>query len=189
MSFVVPALAWVGSALGATEATAAGVGALAIGTGASALGSVMQGEGQSQASEYNAAIARQNAIIAQQQGAAAVQAQQRDASRKIGTMVANYGASGVQTDSGSPLDVLADSAAMATLDSLTLKYNYALKAAGYGSQATLDDMQAKTSSTSGVLGAVGTGLNGLSKGLSMYKDFGGNPIPGFGGYSSSGSPY
>lgn len=154
---------------------------LIAGTGAAAFGSVMQGEAQAQASEYNAAVARQNAVIAQQQGAAAVQAQQRDAARKIGSMVANYGASGVQTDSGSPLDVLADSAAMATLDSLTLKYNAALKAAGYQSQATLDNMQAETASTSGVLNAGASAL----KGYSMYTAFSGNAIPGFG--SSSGT--
>lgn len=147
---------------------------LIAGAATQTVGSLIQGESQAQSSEYNAAIARQNAVIAQQQGEAASQAQQRDSARQIGRMKAAYGASGVQLDSGSPLDVLADSAAMATLDNLTVKYNYALKAAGLQSQAAIDDMQAGTSRTSGVLGAGASAL----KGYSMYTAFGGNAIPG-----------
>lgn len=174
MAFVVPFFATIGSALGASSAAAAATGALATGVGVSALGSVVQGEGQAQASEYNAAIARQNALITQQQGDAAVQAQQRDSARQIGRMKAAYGASGVQLDSGSPLDVLAESASMAALDSLTLKYNYALKAAGLQSQASLEDKQASTSRTSAILGAGSSVL----KGYGMYTALSGSAIPG-----------
>lgn len=154
--------------------------------GTQAVGSLIQGESQAQASEFNAAIARQNAQIAQQQGAAAVQAQQRDAARRIGSMVANYGASGVQVDSGSPVDVLADSAAMATLDRLTLQYNYALKAAGFENQAKVDDMNATTSRTSGLFGAASAGM----KAYGTYQYYNGTPVPNFGSrvnsYNGSG---
>ena len=132
------------------------------------IGSTMQGESNAQASQYNAAVAQRNAVIARDQGEAAAQAQQRAASRQMGSMLANYGASGVQTDSGSPLDVLADSARMAALDNLTIKYNAALRAAGYESESTLENARAKTSRTSGILGA---GSN-ILRGYSMFTQMG-----------------
>jgi hypothetical protein len=149
-----------------------------VGTGVSAFGSLMQGQSQAQSSEYNAAIQRQNAIIAQQQSQAAVEAQQRNAARTIGTMVANYGASGVQVDSGSPLDVLADSARMAELDKLTTQYNYQLKAMGYDQQANLADMNAQSATTSSLINAGATAVKGY--GQYQYMQNGGTPIPTFG---------
>ena len=139
-----------------------------VGAATAAVGAVSQGQAAGQAADYNAQVAQQNAVIAQQQGDAAAQAQSRDAQRKIGSMIASYGASGVQADAGSPLDVLADSVRMATLDNLTTKYNYALKAQGFGNQATLDTMNAETSRTSGLL----NGAAALMKGGTAIPTFG-----------------
>lgn len=141
-----------------------------------AVGSLMQGESTAMSYEYKAQIAQQNAQIARGQGQAAVEMQQRNAARTTGKMVASYGASGVQMDSGSPLDVLADSAAMATLDKLTLQYNTALKAAGYESQSNLDSMGVTTSRTSSYLQAASDFMGGASDSASR-----GTPIPTFGG--------
>lgn len=160
--------------------TAIGSKAAVVSTGMSVAGSLIKGESQAQAYNYNAGIAAQNAQIAREQGEAAVQAQQRNAARRIGTMIANYGASGVQVDSGSPLDVLADSAAMATLDSLTIRYNYALKAAGFENQAALDRAAAKSSRTSGYFNAIGAGLSGYAGMKSMGFGAGSTSIPAFG---------
>lgn len=134
------------------------------------VGAAMQGEGNAQASQYNAQVAQRNAVIARDQGEAAAQAQQRAASRQMGSMLANYGASGVQTDSGSPLDVLADSARMAALDNLTIKYNAALRAQGFESESALENSRAKASRTSGILGA-GTSF---LRGYGMYAQMGSN---------------
>lgn len=120
------------------------------------IGNILQGQGQAMSAEYNAQIANQNAEVARQQGVAASQAQQRTATRAISAATAAYGASGVQTDSGSPVDVLAESARMATLDNLTLKYNYALKSLGYNNQASLNQAQAQYASTASVLQAAGS---------------------------------
>lgn len=128
-----------------------------------AFGSLYEGEAAAQAQEYNASIARRNADIAQQQSAAAVQAQQRSASRAMGAIKANYGASGVQMDGGSPLDVLADSVTMATLDKLTIEYNYALKAQGLQQQANLSEMAAKTARTSSYFNAAADIMDSASQ--------------------------
>lgn len=165
------------------------------GLGLSAFGAYQSGQNQAAAAQasaqaqaanaaaatYNAQIADQNAQIMRDQEAAAVASQQRDAARTIGAMIAGYGASGVQGDTGSPLDVLADSARTAELDKLTLQYNYELKARDYNNQATLDRMNAANGlaasttyassagnySTAGTLNAIGTGLTGMAKIMNM----------------------
>lgn len=152
------------------------------GAATSAFGSILGGEGQAGAAEFNAAVARQNAAVAQQQGQAAIEAQQRDYARKMGSMVASYGASGVEVDSGSPLEAVADSARMATLDSLTLKYNADLRAAGYQNTAMMEDMKAKTARTSAMLNAGSNLMTGYGKYLGMT----GTAIPGI-GYGEAGT--
>ena len=149
---------------------------LIAGTVFKAVGAVTKGESQAVASEYNAAIARQNAEIARAQGAAAVAAQQREAARSMGRAIAAYGASGVQVDAGSPLDVLADAAANAELDKLTIQYNAELKARGRGQQAALEAMGATTARTSGLLNAGAAILDGAAE----YRSTTGRSIPIFG---------
>lgn len=121
-------------------------------------GNIIQGQGQKLAADYNATIARQNAEIATQQGVAASEAQQRDAARKIGAATAAYGASGVSGDSASATDVLAESARNATLDNLTLKYNYALKSQGLRNQAQLSETEGEYASTASILNAASGGM-------------------------------
>lgn len=146
--------------------------------GVKMIGTFQKGSADAGAAEYNAGIADQNAAITTQQGEAAAQMQGRAAARAQGSAIAAYGASGVQTDSGSALDVLADSAAQATLDNLTTKYNYALKSQSYSNQAALDRSSAGNARTAAVLGMSEAALNGVSK----LKE---KLIPDFG--SSSGS--
>lgn len=141
-----------------------------------AIGSVISGEAQASAARYNAAIAQQNATIAEQQGEAAAEQQSIAARRKIGSMVASYGASGVDGNSGSAAEVLMDSARSAMLDHLTVKYNYALRARSYRNQAALDESNANNAETAMVFNA----LSSLSSGY-------GSPIPNFSGTSGAGS--
>lgn len=141
---------------------------LIAGTAVGAVGSIVKGESEAVAYEYNASVARRNAQTSAEQGVAAVEAQQRNSVRRIGAAIAAYGASGVQVDSGSPMDVLADSARMAELDRLTTQYNYALKGAGYQSQAQLADMGAETARTSGYLNALSVGGQGAARAIPMF---------------------
>lgn len=133
--------------------------------GMNVYGQHQQNKANREAMEYNAAINMQNAELARQQGLAEAESQARDAKRTVGSMVASYGASGVQTDVGSPLDVLADSARMAMLDNLTIKYNAEMKARAYEQQAQLD-LMGGGSSTANALGVLGAGLNAFG----FYKN-------------------
>jgi len=141
-----------------------------------AAGSIISGTAQAGAARYNAAIATQNATIAEQQGEAAAQSVDRNARRKIGSMIAGFGASGVDQTTGSATDVLADSVRMATLDKLTTKYNYALRAVSYRNQAKLDETNANNAETAMVFNAMANLTGGY-----------GSPIPNFSATSGEGS--
>lgn len=138
----------------------------------SAYAAVRAGQAQSAQAKYTAAVARQNADAANQQGAAAAAAQHRDAMRKLGLMQANYGASGVDQSTGSPLDVFSDAVGQSTLDNLNTKYNYQLKALGYNNSSTLDSAAASDATTSSYLSAAGSLLGGAGKAYGQYSGTG-----------------
>lgn len=144
----------------------------------SAVGAVRQAQAAEAASNYNAQLARQNAQIAEAQGNAASEAQQRDSQRRLGAALAAYGASGVQTDTGSPTDVLADSARSAALDNATIKYNAKLRALGLQAQANLDEANATNSRTAGYINATSMLLSGAATAYGMR---GGSTPPNAGG--------
>lgn len=149
---------------------------LAIGSAAvSAYGAVRAGQAQSAQAKYSSRLAQQNADAARQQGAAAAAAQHRDAIRKLGLMQANYGASGVDQSTGSPLEVFSDAVGQSTLDNLNTKYNYQLKALGYQNSATLDSMAASEATTSGYLSAAGSLLGAASDAYGRNRG-GGTPV-------------
>jgi hypothetical protein len=146
--------------------------ALVIGAVISAYSAVRAGQAQSAQAKYMGKVAQQNADATLQQGAAAQAAQRKDAMRKLGLMEANYGASGVDSSTGSPLDVLSDSVGQSTLDNLNTKYNYQLKALGYQNSAALDDATASNATTSGYLSAAGSLLGGAGKAYGQYSGTG-----------------
>lgn len=145
-----------------------------------AVSAISQASQASNAAKYNAQVAEQNAQIARQQGAAAAEAQARQAKQQLGKMQANYAASGVDVGQGSPLDVLADSAAQAELDNLNTRYNYDLRARGFDNTSNLERSNASNAMSSGYLNAAGgalkaySGAGGSFGGGSMG---GGTPIP------------
>lgn len=155
-------------------------GTAAAGTALAAVGSIRQGQAAAGAANYNAQLAEQNAQVAAAQGEAAAEAQRRDSQRNIGKALALYGASGVQTDTGSPSDVLADSARNASLDNLTIKYNAKLRAMGLEAQAGLDRANASNSESAGYLNATSTLLSGASRVAGM-RSGAGTGTPSLGG--------
>ena len=132
-------------------------------------GAIRAGQAQSNAANFNSAVAQRNVQISDAQGEAAGESQQRDAARRIGTATAAYGASGVQLADGSPADVLAESARNATLDNLTLKYNYKLRGLGYQTQANLESSNATNARTASYFNAASSALQ---SGSQMYTNFG-----------------
>lgn len=139
----------------------------------STVATISQASAASKADKYNAAVATQNSQVATDQADMSLQTQQTDAYRKLGSIKAAYGASGVTTD-GSPMDVLADSFTQSELDANTIIYNGKVKAAGYTDTANLDSAAASNATKAGYLNAASTALTGGAKTAQSYNDVGTN---------------
>ena len=126
-----------------------GLGAQGIGTLMGAMGALQTGSATAAADKYNAAIATLNSGIAKQNATWAANAGDvqagisSEAGRvNLGSMKANMGASGVDINSGSHVDVLASQAAKNQFDAMTIRSNAARAAYGYEVQSVSDTAQA-----------------------------------------------
>lgn len=124
-----------------------------------AIGAVNQGNAAAGAAKYNATMAKANASAARYQ-AAEEEKRLRVASRKqIGAMRAAYGASGVAM-TGSPLDVLEESAYTAELDALNIRHAGELRALGLNAEAKLQGYYGRAAQVSSGIGAASSLLRG-----------------------------
>src|SRR5574341_861526 len=113
------------------------------GAAISAAGAMQQANAAKAAATYNANLKERDAAIATSQAQQQVQRVRWETIRSQGRAVAGYGASGVTTDTGSPLDVLANAASQAKLDEENVLYRGKLQATGYASEAALLRNQAE----------------------------------------------
>lgn len=127
----------------------------------SAASSMKKGQQESDASAYNVAIAKRDAQVALDQGGLEADQQRRKATLTLGAARALYGASGV-TSEGSPIDVLASSAANAEMDNQLIKYRARLRALGYTDTAGLDSASGAAAKSNGYTGAIGSLLGGAA---------------------------
>lgn len=184
----------MGVALAALPAIAAVAGI--AGAGVSAYGAYESGQATAASDAYQAQVAANNAALAKQQGKLDIQSgeiQAVDSGLKtkaaVGTEKAQQGASGLDVNSGSAVDVRAGTASTGMLDALTIRSNSAKKA--YADEVTansdtaqgqLDTMGATQAETAGDIGAAGTLLTGASTVGGNYakfqNSFGATPGPG-----------
>jgi hypothetical protein len=158
-------VALLGSAAAGSAAATTGLigtaGAFSLGTAASTafsvLGPLVSMMSQSNAASYNADIASRNATIARQQAEADAAKHRISARKQIGGMKSAYGASGVSSSEGSPLELLEDSAFNAEMDAQNILYSGKLKAMGYQGEARLEKMRSKNAISEGFTRA-GTAL-------------------------------
>jgi hypothetical protein len=188
----------------ATIGAAAGV----LGAGVGAYGAIEQGNATSAADKYNAQIAANNAIIATQSAnyagaAGTAQAEQvgLQSRTKLGSIVANEGASGVDINSKSNLQVQSSARELGELNAITIRSNAARTAYGYQvqgandtAQSNLDTFSAGQAETAGDIGAASSVLGGLGSAASNYAKFtmngGGNSLNSgliTGGYGLAGN--
>lgn len=148
----------VTAAVSGLASYAAPVG-LGIMAGSQILGGLAAyGEGSSQAAALNA-----NAKVAEQQAKNAA-AQEREKYRRLASSQrAAYGASGLDVNYGSPLDVLADTYAEGEVSAMNLLYSGKLEAWNARQKAAAAKSGGRSGLLGGILGGVGTGLYGLSK--------------------------
>lgn len=173
-----------------------------VGTGASVLGQINQQAAMGAQQSYMAQLSRQRQALADQQAQDAIQRgqvaeqKQRDLTKqRIGTQQAALAAQGTDL-SGSPTDILGDTARAGEMDALTIRnnaareaYGYKVQGAGFGADASLRD-----SFTPSYLGAGTSLLMGSSSIADKWsKLINKDPLPawnsyGGGGYDPQGNP-
>jgi hypothetical protein len=144
--------------------------ALAVaGTAMSAFGQIQQAQRQKAMAEANANLAEQDA--AQKQQAAKEEAYKisKERARTLGTQATQYGASGVSLSSGTPLDVLANTAAEYERD-ITYAGLHGDQARRRGeAEAEIYRFGGEQAATAGWIGAGSTLLTGFGKAYGQYK--------------------
>lgn len=179
------------------------------------VGTLMQMSAQSQAASaqaaqanYQAQVAENNRITserlaadAEQRGELDVRRHRQQVEQLKGRQVAALAASGVDVASGSPLDVLADTAGLGAIDAQTIRHNAAREAwqhrvqgSNQRNQAELLRFQADNTS-SGAAGTLLTGIGGIADKWWRYRTLtagagtpaGGSALPGYAGGASGGS--
>ena len=170
--------------------------ATVIGTGLSMAQQSQQASAQAGMANYQAQVARNNRMVAEwnaqralQQGQVDEQNQRFKSAALLGSQRAALASQGGDVDSGSPLDIQADTARAGEYDAQTIGNNAALKAYGYrvqganaGAEANLDDYKA-ASTMSALPYGIGSSLLGGAKSLAgtNWPSFGSgvsNTIPG-----------
>lgn len=139
------------------------IGILAVGTAARAIGSIAEGNAKADAENYNAAQAEANAKLVDEQAKQEELRVRTIGRQSLGGMRAAFGASGV-TMEGSPLEVMAQSAANNEQDALNVRRSGELKAQMYKDDAAMSRRAAGNAITTGYLGAAGA----LASGASTY---------------------
>lgn len=137
------------------------VTALAVG------GAIFGAIGQVQQLNSASAVANANAQQAIISANADEQKQRDQLKRLLGSQQAGYGASGVASDSGSPLDVAADTAAQGEIDALTIRYNGQIRANASRYQASADQ--------AAIPGAILTGAVNAGTAVTGFKAPGADP--------------
>jgi hypothetical protein len=150
----------------------------AVGIAVTAGGAIFKGMSQGAMYGYQANIARMNAQIAQQNAAyevnlGEVQAQQQGMKTKsiIGQTKAVQGASGLDLNSGSAMEVRASEAELGAADQATIRSNAARRAYGFQVEAAQDEAQAslydKASTNAEIGGFIDAGTSILGGGGSL----------------------
>lgn len=157
----------------------------ALAAGLQVAGQIKQGDAASQAAAYNAQVAANNAklatknasIIAEEGEQQTAQAQQQTKA-KVGAILANQGASGVDVNSGSAVDVRSSAAELGELSAINIRSNAVRQAYGQQVQAAGDTGQSQLDKSESGSDAVGGFLKGgstlLSGGADAYTKFAGS---------------
>lgn len=168
----------------ATLATAALV-ASAAGAAISAYGAYQQGQALKAQGTYQAAVLRNNKILADRAAADAVARGKSEASKReqqgralIGRQRAVLASNGVDVNSGSAVDIQADTEANTKLDADMIRANAEREALGYRTQgmnfdasASLATLRGDQAGANSLLSAGGTLLSGAGSVASKWYQF------------------
>lgn len=183
-SFSVPIAAGVaeaGTAGGLSMAALTG-GLSLLSGGISAIGAITQGQAASENAQFQSEVASQNQQIANmnaqqttQVGEAQTEQQQQKTKATVGAIEAAQGASGIDVNTGSAVDVRSSASELGELDALTIRSNAARTAYGFevnaqnqGAESQLLSQESEQAEIGGGLSGFGSLLSGVSQGSRNY---------------------
>lgn len=157
----------------------------AIGTGVSAMGASEAADAKAATASYQSQVAANNAKVAQQDATLEIQSGEIATVNKglqtrarVGSQKAAQGASGIDVNSGSAVDVRAGTEEIGMLDALTVRsdaakraYAQQVSASNATSQSTLLKSEAQQDETAGDFAVAGTLLSGASSVGSSWSKY------------------
>jgi len=159
---------------------------MAVGTVTSAMSAIQEGNAMSAAEKANANLSDLYASQVRQSGAYEVSKIERQKKQTQATQKARYAKSGVLITEGSPIEVMADTAAQYEMDILATRYNTEVEAGAYDYQAKYRRQMASRYRSLGYTKAFSTVLLNVGSAF-IGSGFGqGNLVtPGYGGYGTN----
>lgn len=151
------------------------VTATVVAGGLSIAGTVSQGYAQKQQGRYSEQVARYNARQMQneaqqigKQGVEAENLQRQQTAQLIGTQRAQIGASGVSLESGTPAQLLQDTATIGEADALRIRSNYNLQKQSALEQADLTIAEGRSRRLAGNAAFQGSLLSASGQAMRSY---------------------
>lgn len=142
---------------------------LAGGAAVTAYGQYQVGQYEQKVANMNAKLAGQQARDAEARGNIAEQTHLQKVRQMLGAQRARLGASGIEVNSGTALDLTTDTARMGAMDALTIRNNAAREAWGYRVQGVNYKAQGELAAAQGTNQAMGTLLTGGSQAYGTWK--------------------
>jgi hypothetical protein len=158
-------LTWEGIAI-------ASLAIAAVGAGTTAYSSVAAGENAKETQDFNAEMQRRGALDAEQRGALEAADKRQQTRQLIARQHAAQAANGFNTSTGTPLDIMSETAGMGELDALRIQNNAARQASGLRANANLDVSKGNAALSAGQFGAAGTILTTTSNAGMAIAGFG-----------------
>jgi hypothetical protein len=147
-----------------------------ISTASNVIGTVSQMNAANNQATYKAGIANQNAAISEAQSVSVGQAGSAEqsqirqkAKQTTGSQKTAFAASGLDTQSGSALSTLSDTALLSEQDVQTSRYNTAMQMWGLGEQTKQYKAEASNAITAGKNASKSALLSGITTAAKQYS--------------------
>lgn len=134
-------------------------------------GAISQGRAAEAAGKANARVQNIMAADARDRGAADEASKRRETAALSGKQAAMFGASGGEINTGSSLEILADTAQFGELDALRIRSNAEREAFAHESAAAIYLAEGKNAKTSSYMSAAGSLLGTAGKVSSKWNVF------------------
>ena len=141
-----------------------------------ATGAVVSGVATKQAADFNAEIIRRNKQFEVDKASFEADQKRRDVQKLLARQAVGFAKSGVVLSEGTPIEVLADTAAQGELDAQTIIYGGDIRAATLEQEARLSEARGRSALTGSFFTAGATLLTGVA-GTGLLK------APGTGGFT------